>query len=79
MQVTPPMTMAKFLLLTVLPRCRDIYQTIKYNITTVRYSNTLTLPNNGHDLEATILSGLEYKNYSSFGNLDKGCCGHHLT
>ncbi|HEY5968396.1 MAG TPA: TonB-dependent receptor [Chitinophagaceae bacterium] len=41
-----------------------LYQTINHNITTVRYFNTLTLPNNGHDLKATILSGLEFKNYS---------------
>jgi outer membrane cobalamin receptor len=41
-----------------------LYQTIKYNITTVRYFNTVTIPNIGQDVEATILSGLEYKNYS---------------
>jgi outer membrane cobalamin receptor len=41
-----------------------LYQTIKYNITTVRYFNTVTLPNIGHHVEATILSGLEFKNYS---------------
>lgn len=41
-----------------------LYQTIRQNITTIRYSNTLTLPDNGHDLGATILSGLEFKKYS---------------
>ncbi len=41
-----------------------IYQTIKQNITTVRYSNTLSFPDNGGSFGATILSGLEFKNYS---------------
>jgi outer membrane cobalamin receptor len=41
-----------------------IYQTIKQNITTVRYSNTLSFPDNGQSFGATIMSGLEFKNYS---------------
>ena len=41
------------------------YGSTKYNITTIRYSNTLTLAGNRQDFGATILSGLEYKKYSS--------------
>jgi outer membrane cobalamin receptor len=48
-----------------------LYQTTKQSITTLRYFNTVTLGNNGYDLGATILSGLEFKNYSYFRGLTR--------
>jgi outer membrane cobalamin receptor len=41
-----------------------LYQAIKFNTTTIRYSNTLTLASYTKAVGATILSGLEFKNYS---------------